>query len=87
MFALSLTQQGELECILIKSPYTHKAVFSDEKTKEGKRVLIPPVYELQVEYMRLGSDNRTVCARKKGCVIVGNFGTYYATYVRRLVHI
>ena len=42
--------------------HAHKAVLSDEKTKEGKRVLIPPVYELYVEYMRLGSDNRTVCA-------------------------
>ena len=62
-------------------------MLSDEKTKAGKRVLIPPVYELYVEYMRLGSDNRTVCARKKGRVIVGNFGTYYATYVRRMVHI
>lgn len=62
-------------------------MLSDEKTKEGKRVFIPPVYELYVEYMRLGSDNRTVCARKKGRVIVGNFGTYYATYVRRMVHI
>ena len=62
-------------------------MLSDEKTKEGKRVLIPPVYELYVEYMRLGSDSRTVCARKKGRVIVGNFGTYYATYVRRMVHI
>lgn len=46
-----------------------------------------PVYELYVEYMRLGSDSRTVCARKKGRVIVGNFGTYYATYVRQMVHI
>ena len=62
-------------------------MLSAEKTKEGKRVLIPPVYELYVEYMRLGSDSRTVCARKKGRVIVGNFGTYYATYVRRMVHI
>ena len=62
-------------------------MLSDEKTKEGKRVLIPPVYELHVEYMSLGSDNLTVCARKKGRVIVGNFGTYYATYVRRMVHI
>ena len=62
-------------------------MLSDEKTKEGMRVIIPPVYELYVEYMRLGSDSRTVCARKKGRVIVGNFGTYYATYVRRMVHI
>ena len=62
-------------------------MLSDEKTKEGKRVLIRPVYERDVEYMRLGSDSRTVCARKKGRVIVGNFGTYYATYVRRMVHI
>ena len=62
-------------------------MLSDEKTKEGKRVLIPPVYELYVEYMRLGSDSRTVCARKKGRVIVGIFGRYYATDVRRMVHI
>ena len=45
-------------------------MLSDEKTKEGKRVLIPPVYELYVEYMRLGSDNRTVCARKKGASLL-----------------
>lgn len=87
MFALTLTCQKELECILIKSPYTHKAVLSNEKTKEGKGVLIPPVYELHVDYMRLGSDSRTVCARKKGRVIVGNFGTFDVANARRMVHL
>lgn len=61
---------------MIRSPHMHKANVSGEKTKEGRDVLVPPMYELDIDYMRLGSDGRTVCARKRGGVIVGNFGTY-----------
>lgn len=68
------TAQSELECILIKSPYMKGPTKSVERTKEGLSVLTPPSYELDVNYMRLGSDNRTVRAKRKGRIIVGHHG-------------
>ena len=68
------TVQSELECILIKSPYMRGPTKSVERTKEGQSVLTPPSYELDVNYMRLGSDNRTVRAKRKGRIIVGHHG-------------
>ena len=82
-----LLTQNELECIVVKSPFKHKATVTSERTRGGQNVLIPPVYELEVDYMRLGSDGRTVSARKCGRVIVGNFGAYEKkTNARRVVH-
>lgn len=70
-------QPSELECILIKSPYMKGPTKSVERTKEGLSVLTPPSYELDVNYMRLGSDSRTVRAKRKGRIIVGHHGEWF----------
>lgn len=65
----------ELERLCIQSPSVSHATVSDKKAVDGRTILVPPKYVLDVWYSRESSDGKCVLSKKHDRIVLGHLGT------------
>lgn len=74
---VDVLNQIEVEHLRIQSPACGPATVSDKKADDGRPILIPPQYMLEVWYTRTSNGGKSVLAKKHDRIVLGHFGTSF----------
>lgn len=74
---VTILTQVEVEHITIQSPAVGRATVADKKGPDGRPMLIPPQYALDVKYERTSNAGKNVLVKKNDRVVLGHFGEWF----------
>lgn len=72
----TLSNRIETEHLTLSSPPLPKAVKKDAKAADGKPILTPPAYTLQLAYTRKSNKGKSVLAKKNESLPLGHLGEF-----------
>ena len=67
--------QIETERLKVLSCPLPKPTTSDKKADDGRPILVPPAYSVDVQYTRSSNGGKSILARKADKLVLGNLGT------------
>ncbi|KAN0064970.1 hypothetical protein ACQY0O_002028 [Thecaphora frezii] len=72
-----LSKRIETESLKIVSPALPRATKKPNATKDGKPVLEPPVYSVQIDYTRKSNGGKSLLGSKKDTLALGHMGEWF----------
>lgn len=83
--------QIETERLKVLSCPLPQPTTSDKKADDGRPILVPPAYSVNVQYARSSNGGKSILARKADKLVLGNLGTCSLAprtplTARRMVH-
>lgn len=70
-----MLMQVEVEYLRIQSPAPGAPRVTNETAADGRPILVPPEYKLEVWYTRKSNGGKSVLATKHDYIVLGHFGT------------
>ncbi|KAI3623815.1 hypothetical protein GLX27_001945 [Malassezia furfur] len=72
-----LSNRVEVEYLRIQSPAPGAPRVTNETAADGRPILVPPEYKLEVWYTRKSNGGKSVLATKHDYIVLGHFGEWF----------